>query len=363
MRNELNNTMKTIWILGAGATISNDRKYPSIMDFFSRGKEYFLINESSKTVRDEYEDLKNYALNYLNKNIMRKNDKIDIEYFLTHLYIEFDNSKNPEIENMINKIIGLIKKVLLESEKRAPFSTEYETLATSFLNFNTSTIITFNWDTLLDKILKSKKTPHYNYLERELSAKYLWGYTNGPKHSPYLEYPKNGELYLKLHGSIDWVTCKTSNCRLRNLMFLKEDITGEYYCSECHEVCNTLIIPPILNKQYNEYPSIKKAWNLAFKEISNSNKIIIWGYGLPPTDFYANWLFSRSTPKECEIIVINPEILTEKRNSETNEFTYSINKIFQKKFSDTFGDRKITYYRYFSDFEISKNIFEKYILK
>lgn len=355
--------MKTIWILGAGATISNDRKYPSIMDFFSRGKEYLLINETSKTVQEEYQDLRDYASNFLNKNIMRKSDKIDIEYFLTHLYIEFDNSKNPETENMINKIITLIKKVLLESEKRAPFPDEYKHLVNHYLNSNTTSVVTFNWDTLLDKILKEKNTPHYNYLEKELSAKYLWGYSNGPKHSPYPEYSNQQELYLKLHGSIDWITCKTLNCRLKNLMFLKEEVERDYYCSECHELCNTLIIPPILNKQYNEYPSIKKTWNLAFKEISNSKKIIIWGYGLPPTDFYANWLLSRATPKDCEIEVINPEILIEKRNSETNIFTYSLNRIFQKKFNDIFGDRRITFYRYFSDYKNSKNIYEKYIVQ
>ncbi len=100
---------------------------------------------------------------------------------------------------------------------------------------------------------------------------------------------------------------------------------------------------------------IRKIWNLAIEEISVADEIIIWGYSLPPTDFYAYWLL-KHTDKMCsKIALINPGALNKNRDRK--------NIAFLKPFRDVFSwvDRsKTELYECFQDYCEKHDIYEKY---
>ena len=109
-------------------------------------------------------------------------------------------------------------------------------------------------------------------------------------------------FYLKLHGSIDWKYCANSNCGANNKVLIAE--CGR--CRRCFRRLNRLIIPPIINKQYKNYPFIEKIWTLASIQLDSAEEILIWGYRLPPTDFYSNWLLSKTSNNVIKVSIVNP---------------------------------------------------------
>jgi hypothetical protein len=74
-----------------------------------------------------------------------------------------------------------------------------------------------------------------------------------------------------------------------------------------------MIIPPVLKKEYRQYPLIRRIWNIASKEIESADEIIIWGYSLPPTDFLVFGLLRQARDKSLKrLILINPNIVRRK---------------------------------------------------
>jgi hypothetical protein len=60
------------------------------------------------------------------------------------------------------------------------------------------------------------------------------------------------------------------------------------YLAKLHGSVNTDIMLPTWNKYLNKY--MKKTWSLAYKLLSDANKIIIIGYSFPETDTYIRYL-------------------------------------------------------------------------
>ena len=185
------------------------------------------------------------------------------------------------------------------------------------------TIITYNWDILLDIIFgreyelqkkafeysgairgfannngvkKSKEEAAYRY------STFLQNYTALGEGTlgrlavkqPYDQWDVKKGYFIKAHGSIDWLYCSNEACReyRKVLPVLKPD--SSLYCSACHEPLDCLIIPPVLNKGYRNYPLIRVLWNLATIELAHADELVVWGYSLPPTDFYAKWLLRQA---------------------------------------------------------------------
>ena len=43
--------------------------------------------------------------------------------------------------------------------------------------------------------------------------------------------------------------------------------------------------------------------------MKEARELVIWGYSLPPTDFYSQWLFRQAPPHRLERVrIINPEV-------------------------------------------------------
>ena len=334
--------MKTIWILGAGASISHSKgKFPAINQFFQIANEMKILSNSNEKINEDYKGIKEYVQNLFGEDILKENIKIDIEELLTNIEIDIDKNSSTRLNNIRHNIIKLIRNLLYKLIEEVRLETsDYNTFIEKHLN-KEDTIISFNWDLLLDDVLKREQFLKGDFLNKEENQYYnfykdlsshgenTWGRVTPKK--PYIEYSGITGYYLKLHGSVDWLYCSNEKCRAYGKVYPSLKYMEKHYCAECNEEMNYLLIPPVLNKKYNKYPFIRTIWNKATKEIQCAEKLIIWGYSLPPTDFYSNWLLRQARENIKELILINPACI--KENSWNKEFIQKFYKLYKGKIS------------------------------
>lgn len=363
--------MKRVFILGAGSSIGHSEGlFPTINTFFKVAKN----NELNINLADEYESVIGYIKKTTGKDALMKATDVDIEAFFTYLEIEIERNPSPELTRIRQKLLGFIQQVLLGLSIKLKSSGGEYLLFADKLKEKEDTVITFNWDLLLDNILERVHILEGLYLEEAeardaLKRQYrnfifeLSAFSeNTSKHStitpPYCVWkPEGGGYYLKMHGSIDWFYCSNTQCRAHLKTFPILEPGKSHSCSECHEPLQCLIIPPVLNKGYRNYPLIRRIWNVAAKELSMAEEIVIWGYSLPPTDFYASWLISQARQAPLKRIkIINPAVFSSKKKK-------IIGKSFIRRFYNLFRDKleatSIYLYESYSDFDSNKEIFSK----
>jgi hypothetical protein len=363
-------TDKRIFILGSGSSIGHSNGlFPSILGFFSSA--YKLGYHRTESFRK----VELFARQILGKNIFTSKSTLDIEAFFTLIEIEIERNPSPDLLYIRNELLLLIQRVLLELESRLKIDdSEYDYFIK--LLRKTDTIITYNWDILLDNKLSRKEilekryhkdgdynidVKHYENFVVKISAfsEATWEYIS--VNEPYEEWNPESGFYIKAHGSVDWYYCGNEACRAYRKVFPVQNPLSQHYCSECHEELSCLIIPPVLNKSYRNYPIIRKIWNIAAKEIASSSELIIWGYSLPPTDFYTSWLIRQARKGHIkQITLINPEVITKSKKQ------VRVRISFVRKYYDIFRDilpkGAVFLYETFSDYYNKNDIFKKYSL-
>lgn len=361
---------KRVYILGSGSSIGHSRgKFPSILDFFS------LAYKQGYHSLEEFKRIDEFAKQFLGKNIFTAKSRIDIEEFFTLVEIEVERSHSPSLLHIKNKLLQLIQRLLLDlGEKLDSKTSEYDFFIEKLREKDT--VITYNWDILLDnkldrkailenwyqKISRSNRKitlKHYENFVVKISAFSEATRANIAVNAPYEEWNPDHGFYIKAHGSVDWYYCANEACRAFRKVFPVQNLRSRHYCSECHEELNCLIIPPVLNKGYRNYPMIRKLWNLASKEIASSSELIIWGYSLPPTDFYTSWLIRQARKGHInKITLINPEVVTKNRKG------HRVRISFIRKYYDIFRDiipkESVDLYETFSDYRQHNDIFMKH---
>ena len=369
---------KTVFILGAGASYGHsNRKFPLVNDIFKVAKQLHVTSckDDEKIILPIFECVDFYIKKNFNKNILDTRQKLDIEDILTNLEIDIEKTKSNDLQIVRDKVIKIILIIFNILTKR---SYQYIKSSEYYLFFNeledNDTIITYNWDLLLDNILDREKIissieikklgqieddifkKQYLRMLTDLSAyrDLSWDRTS----TPYKKYHSKG-YYLKLHGSIDWLYCPNEDCGLYSKVFPVKNIVDEYKCHECSSKMKRLIIPPILNKNYSSFPFVKKLWNIALEELQSADELVIWGYRLPPTDFYNKWLFRQKSDKLKKVSIINPECFNKIKNNKLKR-----NMIFLEPFLDIFKASKtateISYYENYSDYLNNIKYSEKY---
>ncbi|MDP1854123.1 MAG: hypothetical protein Q8L26_08005 [Candidatus Omnitrophota bacterium] len=362
---------KRIYILGAGSSIAHSKgDFPSIKQFFIKAR------EEGADIKQDFGQIVAYIKKITGRNIATGKAILDIESLFTNLEIDIEKRTTPTLLEIRQQLLMIIKKVLYLKERKMPrLNGDYNNFS-RLLNVS-DTIITFNWDLLLDNVMGRESTLGAGVSEAEnvsscrpqLIGQYNEFIYNISAYSertigclspnlPYNKWNLKKGVYLKLHGSIDWFYCLNEKCRAVNKVFPLLQPLDKYFCSECHESLETLLIPPVLNKDYRRSPFIRKIWNIAGKELSSASEVIIWGYGLPPTDFYATWLLRQArTDFLKKLVIINPRVISKKGRLQTS-FVRKIYNIFLGVIKK--GD--LCLYESFSDFTEEKDVLVKYEL-
>jgi hypothetical protein len=362
---------KRIYILGAGSSIGHSKDiFPSITEFLIKAKETGLIQEGF------FSELKKYTENILGKSVFDGNTKINIEELYT--FIEIDIERNPSWELFATRqqLLKLIQNVLIELEKQIHnVEGEYNEFLNKKLT-RSDTIITFNWDLLLDNILKREyclknypvldgsipdfQCSQYGNFIYDLSALGLH-MKKGIINTPYRAWNFGKGYYLKAHGSIDWFFCGNEACRAQNMVFPLLEPAQEHHCSQCHESLKLLIIPPVLKKDFRQFPLIRLIWNLAAKKLSSVDELIIWGYSLPPTDFYSSWLIRKARESSIsKLAIINPSVCIGNGDNKKMKIETKFIRRFYDIFHDKLRKEAIYLYESFGDFCNSLDVIKKY---
>ncbi|MBA7537758.1 hypothetical protein ES705_30027 [subsurface metagenome] len=333
---------KTVFILGAGASISHSQgDFPSYNEFFLKAKTLGLINDKNS----DDKDLIDYIIEVMKIDILNEKSTVDIERLMTFMDIEIENANNREsykiqiIKERLLKIIIMLFEELSKNlkVKKGDYNDFIKKIE------DNHTVITFNWDLLLDRILKGKK--QYEKLDDLILSEMDLINFNKPINSELLS---NNGYYLKLHGSIDWQYCPNSNCDAYNKILISK---GKV-CGRCFKSFNRLIIPPIINKQYKTYPFIEKLWTLAYIQLDVAQEVVIWGYRLPPTDFYSNWLLSKTSNNVKKVSIVNLDCILSGKGKDIR-----LNrKNFLNPFYDIYGEKKIVLYKNYQDYLREKRI-------
>jgi len=355
---------KRIFILGAGSSIGHNAEFPSINQFFSKAKEERLYNNKS------FNHLHEYIRKYFGEDIKTSETKLNIEDVLSSIDIDIERTVTPELLLIKKEALNLIRKLLIKLQQNNSIKNgQYHDLKSTIKESKADTVITFNWDIMLDDILgreevldsnngkkKEKRYEQFYFKYTAISEVTLSGLS-----IPYENLDTVDGCYIKLHGSIDWFYCSNEACRLYNKVFPVMHPGKELNCSNCHEDANCMIVPPTINKHYRQYPIIRTLWNLASKEISRADEIVIWGYSLPPTDFYSSWLLRQARKKPlAKLTIINPEVIKKE-----NKSSIVLDISFIKRFYDLFGDvipkESLLLYKSYRDYNDGQDVFKKYL--
>ncbi len=361
--------MKTIWILGAGASIGHTNGYfPSFDQFFKKARELHITMNKDGNRIIIFNNVSSYIRDNFGKNILDMDSSIDIEKVMTNIDIDIEKYNVPENNTVKKDILELIRIVLDKSSKNLTGNVEEYFKMAEMLN-ECDSIVSFNWDLLLDNILGRReilpespgesygecKYKHYKNMIIDMSAYGENTFKNIAVPQPYNIYDKEIGFYLKLHGSIDWLYCSNNFCRGYGKVFPILNHNIKHFCSVCHEEMKYMVIPPVLNKRYGVYPFIKNIWNKAAKEIEYADKLIIWGYSLPPTDFYSNWLLRQGRTNIKDLVIINPECVSNDKRKWNKEFINNIVRLFLPELNI---ENIHTYYDfkdYYDDISVEEN--------
>lgn len=357
-----------VYVLGSGSSIGHSNGlFPSIGKFFSCGSDFGVLQD------DKYSGLRSYVKELIGQDIFRTQKDIDIEALMTHIEIDLERKNSPDLLKLRRDLLDLIRSVLIAGEERLP-SPEGEYHAFFNVLDKRDSIITFNWDLMLDNILgrspilvknnsndrRKASSPisatHYQQFINELSAIGEKTWQGAFIREPYYDWNPNAGYYLKAHGSIDWFYCLNEGCRFFRKVFPLLEPMRTHYCSECHETLECLLIPPVLNKGYRTYPLIRRIWNMAAKVISSAEELVIWGYSLPPTDFYSAWLLRQCGRETLKTLaIVNPSVLTSNRDKVNAKFVKPFRELMQDKVTIDAS----SLYENFTDFRTNNNLKKK----
>lgn len=301
----MKNNKNIVYILGAGASAQyseNSGNVPTVKNFLSKA-----YSCSTNKYDDMWEFIKCFwNLDEINSTNLQE---INIEDLLSILDLarirnEGLSAKYP-IENVVSlyyKLLELIWETLTKT-LRGEICKNHSKIIESFGHTKSETIISFNWDIVIDNaLLRSRNSngwcPDFGYGfkmsgvfigEDFVSSEYKSGPSQRENSRPKL---------FKLHGSMHWLYC--DECQSiytlksgTNNFFIKSVTKPEFRCPKDSKILQKVIIAFTWFKNYDIW-FIRKMWREAYIKLSEAEEIVIIGYSLPDSDFHSRDLFLRA---------------------------------------------------------------------
>lgn len=258
--------------------------------------------------------------NLLRKRIQQALFSESIEVDLEDVFTSFDKALQTrvsinhysyfELESLKQSFLRLFVYYFTDCINNYSFNQkEYS----NFLKFvkdidkNNLTIISTNWDTLLE-----------GYFDR-LGMEYDYSFDKCFSYEKPISKSRKNEKpvrLLKLHGSINWIRCLNCNA-LSSYSYntcvelLFNDMSQES-CPSCHEkarieynsvLLQPEILTPTMNKSINSL-TFSSLWHQAEDSLRNAERIVFIGYSLPLADFEFRYLLQRCISHSAKIEVV-----------------------------------------------------------
>ncbi|MBU2574758.1 MAG: hypothetical protein KKH28_11845 [Elusimicrobia bacterium] len=146
------------------------------------------------------------------------------------------------------------------------------------------TIISFNYDTILEKFLlvPNDLASQFSY---RLPHPFIEGFNS-------YEQDYTGTFdYLKLHGSLNWLRCP--RCGKFFVRWAGTYLNASIRGNCCGELREMVLIPPQKGKAVY-MGALRPIWELAENSLSQADEVIVIGYSFRPSDVEACNLFAKS---------------------------------------------------------------------
>lgn len=187
--------------------------------------------------------------------------------------------------------------------------------------YDPCSVISLNWDIVLDKCLFQALGEHDNWETGGYEpigvvdyCCYISSIGSGGERIRSGLWTLGARGYnvklLKIHGSMNWLQC--SNCQRLFVSFEgKVNIPNFINKEKCHHckrydieatLQGSLIMPTFLKDLSNF--QIKLVWQNAAVELMEAKKLVFIGYSLPHADFEFRQLLSRMVHKKAEVDVV-----------------------------------------------------------
>ena len=306
--------LATILSLYFGAHIKEDRTglivkgRPNVEEVYSFLESFESIYSAVSFERELFLEAKRQLLYYVRNVILSTPQTYDFD---THRLLVDGNIK-------ITKELKALQRRRNKEKKR--FKTHY---AISSMLSPQDTIISFNWDLLLETVL-AFDGKHLHYFEsRDRIMSPFYADMKAPWRRVVLGIGNDTSGYLlKMHGSVNMVNCTNINC-LRNqfpyiLDYLDAEFPEAHFCDCCGSPLEVLIVPPSIKKTYKANRFFQLQANIAADRLRRASEIVVIGYSFPSFDFDSSSLIrlvrlDPRSPRELstileKITIVNPEV-------------------------------------------------------
>ena len=312
---------RAVYVLGAGFSHNFNREtFPLLRDFLSAAKDSWIY-----APENEHEELAHVISKHFHDPLYP-----DIEKVLSFLSASplHDRSLTSEHRSLLyDELVEIIVRLLSEASKSSSESDHNAAIYRQFvarLAATEATIITFNYDLLIERLLEraSNWQRYYGYGAHIPNA-----YTAMPT-SPHTfqsqmwrEEPdvnRSSVTLLKLHGSINWGTPIIADGQsnaiyqipIREGVSIADVAIRTELGSPFTQYFKPVIVPPVLDKStWFRHPTFRVLWNMAMEAIDNAETITFIGYSLPVTDFMAEFMFRQGVnlhSTDTNIVVVDP---------------------------------------------------------
>lgn len=251
----------------------------------------------------------------LSDQAVNEPNEIGLESFVMRYLSHFDFLSNvhpkrarnlipaTEFRDLISRLICLGLSRVREVKKSPLQTIAFHVAARERMDVGLQNrIITFNYDTLLDRHLLDHFSPQEVYFDRLLPTR-----TSALRRTARHPYP----LLVKLHGSTNW------RCDLQEIDIAMEAATTDHLIDRIWlsksrvEAPGTqsapCLIPPLPSKPITSIRLFRHLWKCAFEYLTEAQQIVIIGYSLPANDTLARSLFSNfQNSKLRQVHLVDP---------------------------------------------------------
>ena len=318
--------MKTVYVLGAGASRAESDAIPLVSDFLE--KAFSLGKFNSKEAKEFINDVAK-TFGYSEHDL--RTGRIDIEQLFSLI------DSDIQWERLTSEATGLSARWFGSSTKGSGLEgviggVLYQVVPPVFCANSPrhtqlaqaiqpgDTVISFNYDLLIDWALSAA-----NKLNRRGYAIDFFAGTNMNDgwEQPLQQEGDSSTHLLKLHGSLNWlqyVQPESPNkvVYLKNgfeLTFSAEDWGPSIQVTETENgngYLKPFVVPPTADKSRiwaKHGGTLRPLWEKAGEALTDCDRLVVIGYSLREADYQAQWLFRRFLrhKKERSILIVNKD--------------------------------------------------------
>ena len=291
-------THKDVFILGAGFSKAINARMPTMQELTHAVSE--SIENSELCLPPPLRDPENRGRE------LENNIELWMSY-LSHRQPWLNESFNQYNLAVATRIRRYIREIIEKrtSESMA-FTTEWFRPLVERWSFQRASVITLNYDTLVERVANSISNPDINYGNSiTLSQVYPPYFSNiRSRHSNLLDADKlDTFVYLKLHGSVNWHYSGREHFYGETIFY--SDVSPWGQKRQHHELearrsagdKDTLIIPPVAEKTtFFSNETVRRLWQEASDHLEGATRVFVIGYSLPISDIGMQFFLKRSLP-------------------------------------------------------------------